>query len=245
MWMNAHERTPRRGALLALAASVVAAACATPTVAVPEDDAVIGRPPSPQDDPFAVEDSPPPAARVEARGIIGDESLATPPDDARPAQLATPKPEPPPGVTTLQDEPSTQPLGASSRPASPAQPATSSAARAGQPQAFGPDPSMPPEPPPRALTSASPTAQTDASSAPQAQPPAQCFSCVRVCDASDPSEDCSQSPEDMICGWGAAARQVEARQMARAQCDAMLDMARQLPRWRQIQGSCPTASCRP
>lgn len=71
-----------------------------------------------------------------------------------------------------------------------------------------------------------------------------CFSCVRICAQSDPTEDCSQSVEDMICGWGTAEDELMAGRLAQAQCDAVLDMARQMSRWRTIEGSCPAAACR-
>lgn len=71
-----------------------------------------------------------------------------------------------------------------------------------------------------------------------------CFSCVRICAQSDPTDDCSQSVEDMICGWGTAEDERAASQLAQAQCDAVLDMARQMSRWRTIEGSCPKAACR-
>ena len=35
--------------------------------------------------------------------------------------------------------------------------------------------------------------------------PHQCFSCVRVCAVEDAANGCAESPEDMICGWGASA----------------------------------------
>lgn len=71
----------------------------------------------------------------------------------------------------------------------------------------------------------------------------QCFSCVRVCPLSDLSPDCSESREDMICGWGAGDEEA-ARTLARAECNAALDMAREMPRWSSIDGSCPVATCR-
>jgi hypothetical protein len=73
----------------------------------------------------------------------------------------------------------------------------------------------------------------------------QCFACVRICPISDLSPDCSESQEDMICGWGAGADEEAARKLARAECNAALDMAREMPRWSSIDGSCPVATCRP
>lgn len=71
----------------------------------------------------------------------------------------------------------------------------------------------------------------------------RCFSCVRICPVSDASGDCSDSKEDMICGWGTAMNASDATKLARAQCDAALDMAREMPRFSRIDGGCPVASC--
>ncbi len=71
----------------------------------------------------------------------------------------------------------------------------------------------------------------------------KCFSCVQICPASDRSGDCSQSKEDVICGWGTSSSEPDARKLARAECDATLDMAREMPRFSRIDGSCPRATC--
>lgn len=69
----------------------------------------------------------------------------------------------------------------------------------------------------------------------------QCFSCVRICPADG---DCSKAKEDVICGWGVHEESQEAKRMAKAECDATLDMARQMPVWSEIAGQCPAATCR-
>ena len=73
--------------------------------------------------------------------------------------------------------------------------------------------------------------------------PHKCFSCVRICPLSDRSGDCSQSREDVICGWGTSPTETEAQRVARAECDATLDMAREMPRFSRIEGACPEARC--
>jgi hypothetical protein len=69
----------------------------------------------------------------------------------------------------------------------------------------------------------------------------QCFSCVRICPTSG---DCDQAKDDVICGWGVHERADTAKRLAKAECDATLDMARQMPVWSEIAGDCPTATCR-
>lgn len=76
---------------------------------------------------------------------------------------------------------------------------------------------------------------------PKAPEPAQCFSCVQICPAAG---DCAQADEDIICGWGTQKDTSEAQKLARAQCDATLDLARQMPVWSRIDGECPPATCR-
>lgn len=85
--------------------------------------------------------------------------------------------------------------------------------------------------------------EVTASPSPRGTPPHRCFSCVRICPATDTTGDCSDSKEDMICGWGTALDEYEATKLARAQCDAALDMAREMPRFSRIDGACPVASC--
>ncbi|QDG50075.1 hypothetical protein FIV42_04790 [Persicimonas caeni] len=69
----------------------------------------------------------------------------------------------------------------------------------------------------------------------------QCFSCVRICPVEG---DCSEAKEDVICGWGVHEQSQEAKRRAKAECDATLDMARQMPMWSEIAGECPAATCR-
>lgn len=98
---------------------------------------------------------------------------------------------------------------------------------AGEPDAIDSD---------RAAAKAEPSAPR---SRPVDQP--QCFSCVRICPAEG---DCDAAKEDVICGWGVHDERIEARRMAKAECDATLDMARQMPVWSEIAGECPVATCR-
>jgi len=72
----------------------------------------------------------------------------------------------------------------------------------------------------------------------------RCFSCVRICPDSDPTPDCSNTPENIICGWGASDVEPDAKRLARAECDATLDLARGMPRYSRIDGACPKATCR-
>ena len=78
----------------------------------------------------------------------------------------------------------------------------------------------------------------------QNQPGYRCFSCVRICPDSDPTPDCSRTPENIIWGWGTSDRETDARSLARAECDATLDLARGMPRYSRIDGGCPAATCR-
>ena len=72
-----------------------------------------------------------------------------------------------------------------------------------------------------------------------------CFSCVRICPINDDgSAICDGAPDDLICGWGAHNDAQAARQTARAQCEASLEMARYMPNYSEISGECPQATCR-
>jgi hypothetical protein len=69
----------------------------------------------------------------------------------------------------------------------------------------------------------------------------RCFSCVKIC----PVEGgCDEAKRDVICGWGAHSTREQASKMARGECNATLDMARQMPVWSRIDGECPAATCR-
>ncbi len=73
---------------------------------------------------------------------------------------------------------------------------------------------------------------------------ASCFSCVRICPVNDDgSTHCSDADDDLICGWGSHDDAEEAKKTARAHCDATLDMARQMPNYSEISGTCPPATC--
>lgn len=80
--------------------------------------------------------------------------------------------------------------------------------------------------------------------APDAQANHQCYSCVRICPKQDASADCSESKEDMVCGWGTAPTKEDASRLAQGQCTAALDLVRDAPQWSSISGGCPVASCR-
>ena len=72
-----------------------------------------------------------------------------------------------------------------------------------------------------------------------------CFSCIRICPVDEEGRaDCSDGSNDLICGWGSHGDSQRAQQMAQAQCDASLDMARYMPTYADIEGQCPPATCR-
>ncbi len=75
----------------------------------------------------------------------------------------------------------------------------------------------------------------------------QCFSCVRICPLSEASgdADCSGGERDVICGWGVHSERSSARQLAVAECNGALDLARETRQWSQIEGECPSPQCRP
>lgn len=72
----------------------------------------------------------------------------------------------------------------------------------------------------------------------------RCFSCVRVCPDTLTVAECEERNEELICGWGVDEDRQRARRMARAQCDAALNMSRQMRRYSEIEGDCPPAACR-
>lgn len=76
------------------------------------------------------------------------------------------------------------------------------------------------------------------------QPPA-CFSCVQICPLDQRGRpNCQDRADDLICGWGSHPDADIARETAKIHCDATLDMARQLPNYSDISGSCPIATCK-
>lgn len=71
-----------------------------------------------------------------------------------------------------------------------------------------------------------------------------CFSCVQLCAANSSAADCSDAPQDLICGWGTAPETEQAKVVARTHCNTTLDMARDMPMYSRIEGDCPPATCR-
>lgn len=73
-----------------------------------------------------------------------------------------------------------------------------------------------------------------------------CFSCVQICPIGDGDEtNCPDGADDLICGWGSHEEDPDqARQVAQAQCESSLEMARQMPSYAGIEGNCPPATCR-
>lgn len=71
--------------------------------------------------------------------------------------------------------------------------------------------------------------------------PLRCFSCVKICPVDG---SCASSKQDVICGWGTHSTREQASRMARAECNAMLDLTRKMPVWSRIDGECPSATCR-
>lgn len=73
----------------------------------------------------------------------------------------------------------------------------------------------------------------------------RCFSCVRICPIAEGGDaTCEGGDRDVICGWGVHDNPEKARELARAECDGALDMARQTEQWSRIEGECPPAECR-
>src|SRR5690606_5543148 len=117
--------------------------------------------------------------------------------------------------------------------------------RPATPPAAPVEPAPQTEPEPEApLTVAIATPTTRAPDPAPSQPEhAQCFSCVKICPMRDGAPQCEGAAEDTICGWGSATKPDQAKQRAVAECDGALDMAREMPRWRMIEGACPVATC--
>ena len=74
----------------------------------------------------------------------------------------------------------------------------------------------------------------------------QCFSCVRICPLSEGADgvDCGEKERDVICGWGVHSDEASARELATAECNGALDMARRMKTWSRIEGECPAPTCR-
>lgn len=78
-------------------------------------------------------------------------------------------------------------------------------------------------------------------------PPAgknRCHACVRICPMRDGGGAECEGERDVICGWGVHADPEMARQLARAECNGALEMAREMDQWSRIEGECPPAECR-
>lgn len=97
---------------------------------------------------------------------------------------------------------------------------------------------------PKTQPNIQPKTRVDPETAPDAPVGHQCYSCVRICPKQDTSSDCSESKEDMICGWGTAPTKEDASRLAQGQCTAALNLVRDAPQWSSISGGCPVASCR-
>lgn len=214
---HARRRGNRHRVALVCALACALAACTTSKQDTAPDEEIIGRPPDRAEDPFAADVLPPEAVRAEASGTIGE------PEPAEP----TPEPvEPDPDPVAVEPAPEPDPVAAEPEPA--------------------PDPD--PEPSPRDETSRpaamASRAQPDRDPEPVDDGLFRCFSCVRICLLTDDTPGCSNSPEDLICGWGTSMDERDARELAQRECDATLDMVREMPRFSRIEGSCPPASCR-
>src|SRR5690554_2478838 len=206
------------GALIAL---VSLGGCAIPAQPKTDDaDTIVGKPPSAEEDPFFVRGIPANAERVQAQGRIepveAHEEVATP--EVPPEEVATPE-VPPEAVAT----PEVPPEAVATPEVPPEEPRIEVAARGELNAVSRPEP-----------------AKTEPV-IPETPATAQCFSCVKICPLAG---DCARADEDIICGWGTQTNISAAKELARAQCDATLDLARQMPVWSRIDGECPAATCR-
>lgn len=153
------------------------------------EEAVVGEPPSEQDDPFRIMNTPEEAERASSSGYIGSKEA---PED------------------------------------SDAEPSDASAVEASEAE------------PPAEEREERPPSRPDA---------VRCFSCVRICpigeaSRSESSAECgAESNRDVICGWGVHEERETAEELARAECDGALDMAREMKTWSRIDGACPSAKC--
>src|SRR5690554_91843 len=236
------------GALIAL---VSLGGCAIPAQPKADDaDTIVGKPPSAEEDPFFVRGTPANAERVQAQGRIepveAPEDVATP--EVAPEEVATPE-VPPEAVAT----PEVPPEAAATPEVAPEEVATPEGAPAEDVETPAPLPPPTPaeEAPEEPRIEVAARGELNAVSRPEpakTEPvipetpaTAQCFSCVKICPLAG---DCARADEDIICGWGTQTNISAAKELARAQCDATLDLARQMPVWSRIDGECPAATCR-
>jgi|GEM_PF-2533861 len=206
------------GALIAL---VSLGGCAIPAQPKADDaDTIVGKPPSAEEDPFFVRGTPANAERVQAQGRIepveAPEDVATP--EVAPEEVATAAVAP----EEVVEKPAPLPPPTPAEEA-PEEPRIEVAARGELNAVSRPEP-----------------AKTEPV-IPETPATAQCFSCVKICPLAG---DCARADEDIICGWGTQTNISAAKELARAQCDATLDLARQMPVWSRIDGECPAATCR-
>lgn len=224
--------------------------CATPADKPQEpSDTIVGKPPPADEDPFFIQGALSEANRVDTRGRIEPEE---------PAAAAQPANE-----DVQPDDENIQPEASAPKKTAPADPEENEVASASK-EAVSEAAEKPqheqdstvetqPEPKTRvaprgelaSVTKSAPPKTRARLPEPTVPPetPTQphCFSCVKIC----PVEGgCDQADEDIICGWGTQERADEAKTLARAQCDATLDLARQMPVWSRIDGECPPAACR-
>jgi hypothetical protein len=206
--------------------------CATSSGDTAEDeDEFIGQPPPPEDDPFSVRgDVRGEAVAATPKGAISEEDFEepTPRDDleANPDEWD----EALGGDADAQDAPDEQPAGRRGD-AEESVPESESADESEVVASRKPEPSA---------SEAEKTRAAEASEQDKQPRGVRCFSCVRIC----PIEgDCASAKKDVICGWGTHSTRSQAARLARAECDATLDMARQMPVWSRIEGSCPPATC--
>lgn len=227
--------------LMLVSASLATAGCTGPATRTQSElDTMIGRPPPPGEDPFFIQAIPADAIAVDPSGNIG-------------VDIHNPAPQPqPPGATARAEiarlEAQIQKLEAEKTRLESARAQTArlqaqleEAQRDKSQLAAQLDAAQQrAEAAQREIESARQQPK-DGQTAPLPPTTPQCFSCVRICPT---ARGCDNTDEDVICGWGTHADAAQARQVARAQCDATLDLARQMPVWSRIDGQCPPATCR-
>ncbi|AWV90464.1 hypothetical protein [Bradymonas sediminis] len=220
-----------------------------------EPERIVGAPPSAEEDPFFVRGTPAEAERVEAQGVIEPDQPTDPaiaeelPE--QPAAQDTPAlaiDKPAPVAPTAPTETAKPEIRAEEppRPEAPPTPAAKVIPPMVKPEkapAITPPDEPKVEVAPRGELAAvvKPTPPKTRPAPPKSPEAPQCFSCVKICPLSG---DCAAGDEDIICGWGTQKQASVAKKLAQAQCDATLDMARQMPVWSRIDGQCPPATCR-
>ncbi len=222
--MNLLKSAAKQSARARLLASLaLCAACASSPSPSNQEADIVGAPPPRHQDPFASAMPLPEEARAPTSGVF---ELDPAPE---PKAASTPVPPQPTATRGVMEVEAPAPV-APPTPAPAQEPAPTPVAE--------PEPVAP-------LTVAIATSTTRAPDPAPSKPAfAQCFSCVKICPMHDGAPRCEGAAEDTICGWGSAAKPEQAKQRAVAECDGALDMAREMPRWRMIEGACPVATCR-